>query len=307
MTGYTRQSTSEIVADEPMSAAPVAAEFDALAGAFNAATGHSHSGASGEGPKISYNDLLNKPTVATLASTTPAALAASGTVGVGTTAARADHVHAYPTAAAIGAAATSHTHTNASSGAAGFMSAADKTKLDGIATAAQAGTVTSVSAGTGMSFTSITTTGSIAIDTAVVARLTATNDFGENIVKNLVLDDVGSTVQALGSVSGAQSVSIATGRFITLTVPNSQTTTITFTGTMAGKAHRVMLLATMSGSASVLAFTNDRLTGGGSIPITPTGSGANSTAWGTGVHLVECVTFDGGSNWYVFRHIAVGS
>lgn len=45
-----------------------------------------------------------------LSSTTPAALAAAGTVGVGTTSARADHVHAYPTAANVGAAATSHSH-----------------------------------------------------------------------------------------------------------------------------------------------------------------------------------------------------
>jgi hypothetical protein len=45
-----------------------------------------------------------------LSSTTPAALGAAGNVGVGTTSARADHVHIYPTAANVGAAAASHTH-----------------------------------------------------------------------------------------------------------------------------------------------------------------------------------------------------
>ena len=44
---------------------------------------------------------------------------------------------------ALGAAAASHTHSAATNGAAGFMSAADKSKLDGIATGATANTVDS--------------------------------------------------------------------------------------------------------------------------------------------------------------------
>lgn len=76
-----------------------------------------------------------------LSSTTPAALAAAGTVGVGTTSARADHVHAFPTAANVGAAPAAHVGTGTVSahpnvvagGNSGFMTGADKTKLDGIA------------------------------------------------------------------------------------------------------------------------------------------------------------------------------
>ena len=45
-----------------------------------------------------------------LSSTTPAALGAAGNVGVGTTSARADHVHIRPTPAEIGAATTAHSH-----------------------------------------------------------------------------------------------------------------------------------------------------------------------------------------------------
>ncbi|WP_249283673.1 hypothetical protein [Ligaoa zhengdingensis] len=48
-------------------------------------------------------------------------------------AAAADHTH---TPASIGAAASGHTHSAATTSAAGFMSAADKTKLNGVATGA---------------------------------------------------------------------------------------------------------------------------------------------------------------------------
>ncbi|WP_188595116.1 glycine-rich domain-containing protein, partial [Niveispirillum cyanobacteriorum] len=58
----------------------------------------------------------------TLSSTAPAALAASAAVGTGTTAARADHVHALPPVA--------------TASVAGLMSAADKSKLDALSSGA---------------------------------------------------------------------------------------------------------------------------------------------------------------------------
>lgn len=65
-----------------------------------------------------------------LSSTTPAAVG-SAAVGVGTTAARADHVHAH------GNQAGGSLHPDAvAAGASGFMSGADKTKLDGVASGA---------------------------------------------------------------------------------------------------------------------------------------------------------------------------
>ncbi len=54
--------------------------------------------------------------------------------------------------------------TAATTSAAGSMSAADKTKLDGIAPGAQVGTVTSVAAGTGLAGGTITGTGTISLD-----------------------------------------------------------------------------------------------------------------------------------------------
>jgi hypothetical protein len=66
-----------------------------------------------------------------LASTTPANVAAAGAVGVGTTAARSDHVHAH------GAQSDGTMHAVATTSVAGFQSAADKVKEDGIEAGAQ--------------------------------------------------------------------------------------------------------------------------------------------------------------------------
>lgn len=51
-TGYTRQSSATIIDDAVVEAADLNAEFNLLESAFNASTGHSHDGTSGEGPKI---------------------------------------------------------------------------------------------------------------------------------------------------------------------------------------------------------------------------------------------------------------
>lgn len=73
--------------------------------------------------------------------TIPKALSATAAVGTEVSFARGDHVHPLPTASDIGAAASSHTHNYAAADHVhpvatdtvdGFMSAADKTKLDGL-------------------------------------------------------------------------------------------------------------------------------------------------------------------------------
>ena len=69
---------------------------------------------------------------AALSSSTPAAVAFTGSVGVGTTAARSDHVHAH------GAQTDGTLHAAATTSVAGFQSALDKTKLDAIASGAAA-------------------------------------------------------------------------------------------------------------------------------------------------------------------------
>lgn len=53
MAGYTRQSSSEIVDEATVEAAPLNAELNQLQSAFNATTGHVHDGSTGNAPKVS--------------------------------------------------------------------------------------------------------------------------------------------------------------------------------------------------------------------------------------------------------------
>jgi len=58
-TGYTRQSAAEIDDGEIIYAIDLENEFDAIAAAFNATTGASHDGTTGEGPKISLTTSIS--------------------------------------------------------------------------------------------------------------------------------------------------------------------------------------------------------------------------------------------------------
>ena len=105
------------------------------------------------------------------------------------------------TLAEIGAAAAGHGHADATTSAAGFLSAADKSKLNGIAAGAtaNAGTVTSVSGGTGLSGT-VTTSGSIAL-AAISAGSASTGALFYN-----------GTTRAAGQLYGGTTAPAATTR-----------------------------------------------------------------------------------------------
>jgi len=97
--------------------------------------------------------------------------------------------------AAAGIATADHTHSDATTLASGFMSGADKTKLDGIANGATAntGTVTSVaaSAGTGISISGspITTSGTITV-TNTAPNATHTGDVTGSAALTIAADAV---------------------------------------------------------------------------------------------------------------------
>jgi len=68
MSGYTRQSVADIIANAVIKAAPVNAEFNALRDAFSASIGHKHDGTAAEGvyvPLIADLDANNKVVVDT--------------------------------------------------------------------------------------------------------------------------------------------------------------------------------------------------------------------------------------------------
>ena len=104
-------------------------------------------GAMSAADKTKLDGIATGATNTTLSSTTPAAVGTAA-VGVGTTVARADHVHAH------GNQSGGAQHIDATQSASGFLSAADKTKLDNIT--AYSGTMASVgptsNAGTSLAY-----------------------------------------------------------------------------------------------------------------------------------------------------------
>lgn len=80
-----------------------------------------------------YSDLSGTPAIPTASNATATAVSSTGAAGVLATYARADHQHAH------GNQAGGSLHSTATTMAAGFMSAADKSKLDGLAAIATSG------------------------------------------------------------------------------------------------------------------------------------------------------------------------
>lgn len=78
--------------------------------------------------KAKLDGIANSATSLALSTTAPASVGTANSVGTGSTAARSDHVHAH------GAQTDGTLHAVATQSAAGFLSVADKTKLDGVAT-----------------------------------------------------------------------------------------------------------------------------------------------------------------------------
>lgn len=119
------------------------ARTQAQTAATNAGTSATNAANSAAAAAQSAADAEAIATGDLLANTAPEALGTSA-VGTSSRAARADHVHLMPTAAQVGAVPAAHAgvggaaHANATTSVDGFMSSADKTKLNGVASDATA-------------------------------------------------------------------------------------------------------------------------------------------------------------------------
>lgn len=119
------------------------ASTQAQTAATNAGTSATNAANSAAAAAQSAADAEAIATGDLLANTAPEALGTSA-VGTSSRAARADHVHLMPTAAQVGAVPAAHAgaggaaHANATTSVDGFMSSADKTKLNGVASGATA-------------------------------------------------------------------------------------------------------------------------------------------------------------------------
>jgi len=114
-------------------------------------------------------------------------------------------------------------HTNATQTEAGFMSAADKTKLNGVETGAQVNTVTSVAGRTGVVVLTKTDVGLANVDnTADTAKPVSTaQQTALNLKANLASPSLTGTPTAPTATAGTNTTQLATTAFVATAVAAS--------------------------------------------------------------------------------------
>ena len=221
-TGYTRNDTSNNIADgNVINASDLDGEFDALQSAFDASSGHSHDGTTGEGPQIAAAGIANNA-VALGTKTTGNYVATGAVSGVGLSgSASAEGATFTVTSNATNA---NTANTIVSRDASGNFSA-------GTITAALTGDVTG-----NVSGTSGSTTGNAATATALATGRTI-GMTGDVVWTSASFDGSGNvtgtaTIQAnsvaLGTdTTGAYVADISAGNAITVSGGGSETATVT--------------------------------------------------------------------------------
>jgi len=284
---------------------------------------------------IGWGAVTGKPTFATVATTG----AYGDLTGIPATFAPAAHTQAWSTITSTpttlagygitDAAPSSHVgaggsaHAAATTSAAGFMAAADKTKLDGIAAGAQVNTVTSVAGKTGaVTLTASDVGAAAASHTHTAAQISDSTAAGRALLT--------------GADAAAQRTSLGLGTAAVANVTTSATDTTAGRVLRVGDSATVLsaspaLRATVGGTADAITLTT-----GASLPSLPTGlqlrwrAGSANTGATTinvdGLGAQACVTVTGaalpagyirtdidteaewdGANWKVRRETESGS
>lgn len=119
------------------------------------------------------------------------------------------------------------------------------------------------------------------------STLSGTMSAADNIIDQPKLQDYSETVNARGSISGAQTIDLELGNVVTATITGA--TTFTFSNPPAsGSAGSFTLIVTNPSTNITWPAAVDWA--GGSAP----------TLTGTGVDILTFLTTDGGTTWYGF-------
>lgn len=315
------------------------ASTDYATAAKGVTNGDSHDHSGGDGGQIAYSGLSGLPTLGTAAAKNiPASGNASATEVVygsdtrlhvaatvadtnsinltltgqqisadaifgttSTTIAAGDHAHAalYVPLGHVGAGGTAHANVVAA-GAAGFMTGADKTKLDGVASGATAntGTVTSVSGTAPIAVATGTSTPTISISAATTSAAGSMSAADKTKLDGVTGALVGTTdTQTLSAktVTGlretkvamaANAIDLAAGNYFTKTISGTGVT-FTVSNTPASGTVGAFILELTNGGAYVFSFWSGITWAGGTVPVL--------TA--SGVDILGFYSHDGGTTW----------
>jgi hypothetical protein len=137
-------------------------------------------------------------------------------------------------------------------------------------------------------FTTLESTGAVTLGDAAAdaINVNGTTNFQDNEVKRALLTDTAMTVNALGSVTGAQTIDLELGNYVTLTQTGQVTLTVTHPAA-TGKACGFILEVVNGGAYSgIVWFANVKW---------PQGSAPSMTSAGTDVLVF--LTHDAGATW----------
>lgn len=218
-------------------------------------------------------------------------------LGLGTAATEAST--AFAPSAHVGAGGTAHANVVAA-GAAGFMTGADKTKLDGVASGATAntGTVTSVSGTAPIAVATGTSTPAISISAATTSAAGSMSAADKTKLDGVTGALVGTTdTQTLSAktVTGlretkvamaANAIDLAAGNYFTKTISGTGVT-FTVSNTPASGSVGAFILELTNGGAYIFSFWSGITWAGGTVPVL--------TA--SGVDILGFYTHNGGTTW----------